>query len=52
MKHVLAKTYGWDLDYIDRLPIKETNILLNCISIEIEREQAEIRRMQMKSRMR
>jgi len=52
MKYILAKTFGWDLDYIGKLPIKITNILLESINMELERQEAEIRRIKMKSRLR
>jgi len=43
---------GWTIDYIDSLPIKTTSIMIESINIENQRQEAEMRRVKMKSRMR
>jgi len=46
----LAKTFGWDLDYIGKLPIKNTMILIECINLEIEKQEIELKKREMRLR--
>jgi len=52
MKYALAKIFGWDLDYIGRLPIRIANILLECLRIEKEQAEADARLTEIRSKMR
>jgi len=49
--HEFAKLYGWDLDYIENLPLEKVRILVECINIERERERTNIRLAKMRGRM-
>lgn len=38
----MAKAFGWDLDYIEKLPWKTTSILIECMNVENEKERAQM----------
>ena len=48
IKYNFAKAFGWDLDYIEKLPIKTTQILIECINIETEKYEAELKKQKLK----
>ncbi len=52
MKYVLAKTFGWDLEYIESIPYKDSLILLECMKIENEEQERAMKREQAKARFR